>query len=356
MTSWNFALKIPELLDSLQENSQTITKEAKLTKMSSFPSVSLWTAMQFLRERAGTRRAYSHHNTPGREAWEKWDTRNSSLRPVSENQKNNLISWQQQQKLVFPMDYLLEGKEQDVFGKHTRLNAIMRHRCIPLLFITVSRFHFFFCFFHIHLRLLSRVWRKPSAVVTSVTFPASQQGWAVAEISSLMFSSKLCCSSASDSIRGLMPTPPNSSQSHSSQRACALLPLLSKAGFCTLLFNCLCKWQIVWYRQELWTSNLPTDALVGKHSSASPFMVAWRCSHLSSSHLHLALTTGLCLFWLDQDHTSSLSDIWHGWGDERVFQGSRGTWWGTVAHWEPVRTTPQPHSFSATSDHRLIEL
>lgn len=349
----------PSCLISSKEIHRPLPRKQTWQKrhLSPLSFVSLGTAMQFLRESVGMRKAYSHCNTPGREARERRDTRNSSLRPVSDSQRKNLISWQQKQKLVFTIDYVLEGKEQGVFGKHTRSqcnNASQMHSPSFHYWLQVS--FFFFFSFRIHLLLLSRVWRKPSAVVTSVTFPASQQRWAVAEISSPMFSRHLCCSSASDSIRGLVPTPPDSSRSRSSERACALFPLLSKAGFCSLLFNCLRKWQIVWYRHELWASNLPTDALVGKHSSASPFMVVWRCSHLSSSRLHLALTTGLCLFRLDQDHTSSLSDIRHGRGDERVFQGSRGTWWGTVAHWEPARAAPQPHSFSVTFDHRIMEL
>lgn len=164
------------------------------------------------------------------------------------------------------------------------LNIVPCHSCIPFLFITSIGLHFLFFFFHIHLQLLGRVWRKPSAVVMSVTFPISWQGWAAVEISSLMFSRHLSCSSPADFIRELTPTPPNSPWSYAPQTTCPLLPLLSKAGSCHVLFNCLCKWQIVWYRQELWNSNLPTDASEGEHSSACPFMVVWRCSHLSASH------------------------------------------------------------------------
>lgn len=300
---------------------------------------SLWPALLFLRESAGTRRAYSHCNTPGRGTWLRRDSRNSSLRPVSENQRNNLISWQQQQRLVFPVDYLLGIKEQDVFGKRTC------SQCSNMSRLHSPSFHYwlqvsFLFFSHIHLQVLGRVWRKPNAVVTSVTFPVSQ-GWAVAAISSLMFSRHLCCRSASDIIRGLLPTSPDSSQPHSSQRACALLPPLSRAGSCSALFNCLCKWQIVWYRWELWTKNLPTDALVGKHSSVSPFMVVWRCSHLSSSHLHLALTTGLCPFgWIGTTQAANLT-----FGTGEVMRGFfRGAGACSGAQWLTGNLPEQFHS------------
>lgn len=241
------------------------------------------------------------------------------------------------------MGYLLREKEQDVSGKHTRSqcnNTLRPHSPSFHYWLRVS----FLFFFHTHSQLLGRIRRKPSAVVTSVTFPVSQQGWAAAEISSLMFSRHLCCSSPADIIRGLMPTPPDSSWSYSSQKACALLPPLSEEGSCSALFNCFRKWQLVWYRRELWNSNLHTDAHVGKHSSASPTVVVWRCSHLSSSQLHLALTAGLCPFgWIRATQAVNLM-----FGMREVMRrlfGGAGARGG--ARWLAGNS---PRSFSATSD------
>jgi len=101
-------------------------------------------------------KAYSHGSTPGSGTRARRDSGNSSLSPVSENQRNNLISCQLQQGLVSPVDYKLGEKEQGVTGKRTGSRRNHTSRLHSPSFHYWLRVSFLF-FFHIHSQLLGRV-------------------------------------------------------------------------------------------------------------------------------------------------------------------------------------------------------
>lgn len=161
------------------------------------------------------------------------DSRSSSPRG---NQRNGLISWQQQQRLAFPVLYLLVEKEQDVFGKHCILRAVTHCACIPLLSKAGFGFHFFFSS-HIHWQPLGRVWRQ------------LMQQWGVWPFSqpsedALQVRWAACCSAGTSEQRSHWHHPgTNASTRDSSWSQPSPLTLLSP-GSGGALFNCLCKWQM----------------------------------------------------------------------------------------------------------------
>lgn len=71
------------------------------------------------------------------------------------------------------------------------LSVITRCSCIAFLCITGFKFQFFFLPYSF--AAAGQALKETCAVATSVIFPALQQGWAEAEISSLIFSRQLCC-------------------------------------------------------------------------------------------------------------------------------------------------------------------